>query len=126
MHPAHLSFVPPLQVRLIFNRKNKTLRSVLLTKPTIKMLNENMRTQRALNNNNNGNGNSSGGKFDDHRMMEGDRDDDDDDDGDKTAERIIEEVVAMERWKDKRASKLDLDDFLALLAEFNKRGVHFA
>jgi hypothetical protein len=29
----------------------------------------------------------------------------------------------MEQWKDKR--KLDLDDFLALLAEFNKRGVHF-
>merc|ERR1712127_949394 len=38
-------------VRLLFNRKNKTLRSVLLTKPTIKMLNENMRTQRALNGN---------------------------------------------------------------------------
>jgi len=32
----------------------------------------------------------------------------------------------MEQWKDKRASKLDLDDFLALLAEFNKRGIHFA
>jgi 18S rRNA (adenine1779-N6/adenine1780-N6)-dimethyltransferase len=44
----------------------------------------------------------------------------------KTADVIIEEVVAMEQWKDKRASKLDLDDFLALLAEFNKRGVHFA
>ncbi|KAL3817185.1 hypothetical protein ACHAXA_007728 [Cyclostephanos tholiformis] len=109
-------------VRLIFNRKNKTLRSVLLTKPTIKMLNENMRTQRALNNNNtNGDGGTSGATVDDHRMMEGD-----DDGEEKMAERIIEEVVAMDRWKDKRASKLDLDDFLALLAEFNKRGVHFA
>ena len=38
----------------------------------------------------------------------------------------VEEVVSMDQWKDKRASKLDLDDFLALLAEFNKRGVHFA
>ncbi len=42
------------------------------------------------------------------------------------AEQIVEEVVSMEQWKDKRASKLDLDDFLALLAEFNKRGIHFA
>ena len=44
----------------------------------------------------------------------------------KMSRQIIEDVVAMEQWKDKRASKLDLDDFLALLAEFNKRGVHFA
>jgi len=92
-------------IRLLFNRKNKTLRSVLLTKPTIKMLNENMRTQRALNSSNNTGMN---------------------DDEEKTSEQIIEDVVAMEQWKDKRASKLDLDDFLALLAEFNKRGVHFA
>ena len=77
-----------------------------MTKPTIKMLNENMRTQRALNNNNNTNAMA--------------------DDDEKGAEEIIEEVVGMEQWKDKRANKLDLDDFLALLAEFNKRGVHFA
>lgn len=95
-------------IRLLFNRKNKTLRSVLLTKPTIKMLDENMRTQRALNNNGSGNDSMA------------------DEDDEKTAEQIIEEVVALEQWKDKRASKLDLDDFLALLAEFNKRGVHFA
>lgn len=97
-----------IQIRLLFNRKNKTLRSVLLTKPTIKMLDENMRTQRALNNSNNNNTMST------------------DAEEVKTSEQIIEEVVAMEQWKNKRASKLDLDDFLALLAEFNKRGVHFA
>jgi len=97
-----------IQIRLLFNRKNKTLRSVLLTKPTIKMLDENMRTQRALNNSNNNSSMST------------------DEEEVKTSEQIIEEVVAMEQWKNKRASKLDLDDFLALLAEFNKRGVHFA
>ncbi|KAL7492882.1 hypothetical protein ACHAWT_003989 [Skeletonema menzelii] len=97
-------------IRLLFNRKNKTLRSVLMTKPTIKMLNENMRTQRALNSNNNNNT---------HAMA-------DEDDAEQGADEIIEEVVNMEQWKDKRANKLDLDDFLALLAEFNKRGVHFA
>jgi 18S rRNA (adenine1779-N6/adenine1780-N6)-dimethyltransferase len=94
-------------IRLLFNRKNKTLRSVLLTKPTIKMLDTNRRTQKSLNNNNS-----------DEAM--------DDEQDEKGAEQIIEEVVEMERWKGKRASKLDLDDFLALLAEFNKRGVHFA
>ena len=72
------------------------------------MLDENMRTQRALNNSNNNNTMST------------------DAEEVKTSEQIIEEVVAMEQWKNKRASKLDLDDFLALLAEFNKRGVHFA
>jgi len=35
-------------VRLLFNRKNKTLRAVLMTKPTIRLLEENRRTQRAL------------------------------------------------------------------------------
>ncbi|EJK71922.1 hypothetical protein THAOC_06596 [Thalassiosira oceanica] len=91
-------------IRLLFNRKNKTLRSVLMTKSTLKMLDENIRTHRALN----------------------ERKDDMCDDENKDARQIIEQVVAMEQWKDKRASKLDLDDFLSLLAEFNKRGVHFA
>jgi len=40
--------------------------------------------------------------------------------------QIIEEVTGMEAWDGRRASKLDLDDFLDLLAEFNKRGIHFA
>jgi len=109
-------------VRLLFNRKNKTLRSVLLTKPTIKLLNENMRTQRALNNNNKHNNNNHQGNSS-SSMMEVENVEAEEE---KTADVIIEEVVAMEQWKDKRASKLDLDDFLALLAEFNKRGVHFA
>mmetsp|Transcript_1765 Transcript_1765/g.2612 ORF Transcript_1765/g.2612 Transcript_1765/m.2612 type:complete len:168 (-) Transcript_1765:2016-2519(-) len=87
-------------IRLLFNRKNKTLRSVLMTKPTIKMLEENMRTHAAMNN----------------EMM---------DDGAKVVQ-IIEEVTGMEAWDGRRASKLDLDDFLDLLAEFNKRGIHFA
>jgi hypothetical protein len=77
------------------------------------MLDENMKTQRALNGHNNYNNN-------DRMMVENVEEDE------KTSEQIIEEVVSMAQWKDKRASKLDLDDFLALLAEFNKRGVHFA
>jgi len=70
------------------------------------MLDTNRRTQKSLNSNN--------------------KSDEMEQDDEKGAEQIIEEVVEMEQWKGKRASKLDLDDFLALLAEFNKRGVHFA
>ena len=95
-------------VRLLFNRKNKTLRSVLLTKPTIKMLEENRRTHLSLKNKGNGTK-------------------DDEDMKDEIGVReIIEEVVAKEEWNGKRASKLDLDDFLSLLADFNSRGIHFA
>lgn len=38
---------------------------------------------------------------------------------------IVEEVCALPAFRDKRAAKMDLDDFLALLAAFNTRGVHF-
>lgn len=41
-------------------------------------------------------------------------------------EDIVEEVVTMEQFKDQRSGKMELDDFLELLAEFNKRGIHFA
>ena len=44
----------------------------------------------------------------------------------KSIQQILEEVTTGEKWKDKRASKLDLDDFLELLSEFNERGIHFA
>lgn len=96
-------------VRLLFNRKNKTLRSVLLTKPTIKMLEENRRTHLSLQNKGNN------GDVDDEEMKD-----------EKGIQEIIEEVVSKEEWNGKRASKLDLDDFLSLLAEFNSKGIHFA
>lgn len=94
-------------VRLLFNRKNKTLRSVLKTKPTIKMLEENRRTHLSLNAGKNGD--------EDTEMKDL-----------KSVEDIIEEVTTKEEWDGKRASKLDLDDFLSLLADFNSRGIHFA
>lgn len=39
--------------------------------------------------------------------------------------QILEEILEHENWKGKRASKLDQDDFLQLLAEFNVAGIHF-
>ncbi len=92
-------------VRLLFNRKNKTLRSVLMTKPNIKMLEENRRTHLSL----------SGKTERDEEMKDT-----------HSIEQIIEEVTGKDEWNGKRASKLDLDDFLQLLADFNSRGIHFA
>mmetsp|Transcript_21676 Transcript_21676/g.30382 ORF Transcript_21676/g.30382 Transcript_21676/m.30382 type:complete len:350 (+) Transcript_21676:202-1251(+) len=103
-------------VRLLFNRKNKTLRSVLKTKPTIKMLEENRRTHLSLIQSKKKNTNHTANNDNHDVEME----------EEKSIENILEEVTGMDQWKDKRASKLDLDDFLALLAEFNKRGIHFA
>lgn len=97
-------------VRLLFNRKNKTLRSVLMTKPTMKLLQDNRKTMQAM-------------------MMKDENDGNDtmDNENDtKSIQQILEEVTTGEKWKDKRASKLDLDDFLELLSEFNERGIHFA
>jgi len=89
-------------IRLLFNRKNKTLRSVLNTKSTIKLLEQNRNTYLSLHSN--------------HNI-----------DSEIKIEDILEQVVGSESaWAGKRASKLSLDDFLEILAEFNKRGVHFA
>ena len=38
---------------------------------------------------------------------------------------IVEEILAKEAWQGQRASKLDIDDFLQLLSEFNEAGIHF-
>lgn len=80
-------------VRLLFNRKNKTLRSVLKTKTTIKLLEENRRT---------------------HMSLHGHKDGDDEMKDTHSIEEILEEVTKKEEWDGKRASKLDLDDLLAL------------
>jgi 18S rRNA (adenine1779-N6/adenine1780-N6)-dimethyltransferase len=39
---------------------------------------------------------------------------------------VVEEVLALPEFLDKRPAKMDLDDFLALLAAFNARQIHFA
>ncbi len=125
-------------VRLLFNRKNKTLRSALLTKPTIRMLEENMNTHEALAKS--GQGTSKNNMlFMDNTFHDGDDEDDqdvaeeDDDNTRKTksatykkVEQILEEITSREEWEGKRASKMDLDDFLSLLSQFNERGIHFA
>ena len=93
-------------IRLLFNRKNKTLRAVLMTKSVLKLLEENRKTMMALN-----------------RVTKGN----DDDDGmeSRPIEEILEEILSRDAWKNQRAAKLSLDDFLQLLSEFNEAGIHF-
>mmetsp|Transcript_17008 Transcript_17008/g.35153 ORF Transcript_17008/g.35153 Transcript_17008/m.35153 type:complete len:89 (-) Transcript_17008:372-638(-) len=87
-------------IRLLFNRKNKTLRAVLMTKSVLKILEDNRKTIMALNSD-----------------MDMDQ---------RPVQEIIEEIVSREPWKDQRASKLDLDSFLQLMSEFNDAGIHFS
>mmetsp|Transcript_4896 Transcript_4896/g.7424 ORF Transcript_4896/g.7424 Transcript_4896/m.7424 type:complete len:335 (-) Transcript_4896:151-1155(-) len=96
-------------IRLLFNRKNKTLRAALMTKPTIKMLQENMRTHASLQTGSNNNNDIDIDMIDSTRV-----------------EEILEEVTGLPHYKGKRASKLGLDDFLDLLSQFNQRGIHFS
>jgi 18S rRNA (adenine1779-N6/adenine1780-N6)-dimethyltransferase len=93
-----------MQIRLVFNRKNKTLRSVLMTRSVFKLLEDNRKTVQSL---------KSGG--DDDAVMD-----------DRSVAQILEDILEHENWKGKRASKLDQDDFLQLLAEFNAAGIHFS
>lgn len=88
------------QIRLLFNRKNKTLRAVMTTKAIIKLLEDNRKTVQSLN---------------PDKIMD-----------DRNVLAIIEEILERESWKGQRASKMDLDDFLQLLSEFNEAGIHFS
>jgi 18S rRNA (adenine1779-N6/adenine1780-N6)-dimethyltransferase len=87
-------------IRLLFNRKNKTLRSVLSTKAVFKLLEDNRKTVQALH---------------PDKILD-----------DRPIQVLLEEICDRERWKGVRASKLDQDDFLQLLTEFNEAGIHFS
>jgi 18S rRNA (adenine1779-N6/adenine1780-N6)-dimethyltransferase len=87
-------------VRVLFNRKHKTLRAVLTTKSYLNILEENYRTYISLNN----------------LMMPEVID----------MKAMVEEVLQTEGYSDKRAARLGKEDFLCLLAAFNSKGIHFA
>lgn len=103
-------------VRLLFNRKNKTLRSVLMTKLNMKLLDQNRSTYMSLNDQNNINDTDIMGIDNDENKKY----------NKMPIEKVVEEVINMDRWKNKRSKQFNQDDFLRLLAEFNERGIHFA
>jgi len=38
---------------------------------------------------------------------------------------VVEQVLAAEGYAEQRAAKMDINDFLCLLAAFNAKGIHF-
>ena len=71
----------------------------MTTKSVIKLLEDNRKTMQSLN---------SEMEVDSRPILE-----------------IVEEILDKEPWKGQRASKLEIDDFLQLLSEFNETGIHF-
>jgi len=88
-------------VRLAFNRKNKTLHAEFTNNKVLEMFGANLKTWCSLNS---------------VPYPEPAPD----------MKAIVEGVLTETGMSGKRASKLDLDDFLALLNAFNKAGIHFA
>jgi 18S rRNA (adenine1779-N6/adenine1780-N6)-dimethyltransferase len=90
-------------IRLAFNRKNKTLRSVLTTSTVLELLEKNMRTLASVA------GTPVPPGF-----------------GPPAVQATLEKVLDETGFRECRASKMSIDDFLALLAAMNAAGVHFA
>ncbi|KAI5708806.1 hypothetical protein M8J76_003644 [Diaphorina citri] len=86
--------------RIAFVRKNKTLSSSFKQSAVLAMLEKNYRTQCALSN----------------TEVPTDFD----------IKTLIDTVLNEINFADKRARTMDLDDFVLLLATFNKHGIHFA
>ena len=99
-------------VRILFNRKNKTLRAIMTPKNKLKVLEKNYRTQLALN--------ATEEKMETDGALGA---------GDVSSlsqmKELVESILEETDYSDKRAAKMDIDDFLCLLAAFNAKGIHF-
>lgn len=87
-------------IRMLFNRKNKTLHAILTVKSVLSVLEENYKTHLSLSNQ------PLPEPFPDMKVL-------------------VEEVLTTTGYSDQRAAKMDLNDFLCLLAAFNAKGIHF-
>lgn len=87
-------------IRLLFNRKHKTLHAVLTTKAVVQLLEENFKTHLSLNSL------PLPDPFPDMKLL-------------------IEEVLNQDGFSDQRAANMSINDFLCLLAAFNLKGIHF-
>jgi 18S rRNA (adenine1779-N6/adenine1780-N6)-dimethyltransferase len=87
-------------IRLLFNRKHKTLHAVLTTKAVLQLLEENYRTHLSLNSQ------VIPDPFPDMKIL-------------------VEEVLSQDGFHEQRAARMSINDFLCLLAAFNAKGIHF-
>lgn len=93
-------------VRILFNRKHKTLRAIMTTKNIMKVLEENYRTHMALS--------SPEAKMETDEVASLSQ-----------MKVLVENILQETEYADKRAARMDIDDFLCLLAAFNSKGIHF-
>lgn len=129
-------------LRICFNRKNKTLGAIFRQKNVISILEKNYKTVQALKISQEGSLKEEDTKVDfsnfvDDQGMEVDDDgvDDDEDEmdvedggGDEVQSEFKDKVLGVLKegdFEEKRSSKLSLQEFLYLLALFNKSGIHF-
>jgi 18S rRNA (adenine1779-N6/adenine1780-N6)-dimethyltransferase len=87
-------------IRILFNRKHKTLHAILTTKSILQLLEENYRTYLSLQSS---------------PLPEPFPD----------IKQLVEEVLMAEGFSDQRAARMSINDFLCLLAAFNHKGIHF-
>lgn len=102
-------------VRVLFNRKHKTLHAVMTTKNVLKILEENYRTHLAL----------SGAPPALSESMETETEEAAGAGAMARVKALVEDVLLQTDFSDKRAARMEIDDFLCLLAAFNARGIHF-
>jgi len=90
--------------RICFNRRNKTIRaSFFASSATLNMLEANWKTWQSQQQN----------IIVDEQAPE-------------TFAKKLEKILDESGYSDSRSAKMDVDDFLALLACFHKHGIHFA
>lgn len=87
-------------VRVLFNRKHKTLRAIMTAKSYLAILAENFKTHCSLNN----------------IPLPTPAPD---------MKEVVERVLTETGYSDQRAAKMDTNDFLCLLSAFNAEGIHF-
>lgn len=87
-------------LRIVFHRKNKTISSGFRQKSTLDMLNQNYRTYCSMNN----------------IVLEDNYD---------VKDKVINLIEGSD-FKNKRANKMGIEDFLGLLCLFNSNDIHFS
>mmetsp|Transcript_53292 Transcript_53292/g.129477 ORF Transcript_53292/g.129477 Transcript_53292/m.129477 type:complete len:384 (-) Transcript_53292:64-1215(-) len=117
-------------IRLLFNRKNKTLRSVLITKACLRLLDENRKTLKSLQQQQQQHGGNKKSQKKKNKAFADDNDSGDDNMQDNSdlepIQNVLERILSKPEYKEKRARNLDLDDFLQLLGDFHAEGIHFS
>ena len=122
-------------IRMVFNRKHKTLHAILTVKSILIILEQNYKTYLSLHNTNNNNNSSSGNSSSSSSKSTSKSVNTSNNNNNSSSMMIVDEVIDMKSiveevlnttgYSAQRAAKMDINDFLCLLAAFNEKGIHF-